>query len=111
MNRRSGTVSSGKRMGMDASHARLFLPGVTAVISLGLMVSASGSNGNASKSYAAFKPKHALNRVRPPGSQNVTSQFIAPQFQQSGASTQNPAQAPNTPSTTSPNMPSVNRSA
>gem|GEM_PF-113212 len=128
MKRKSGLPGSrGKRVGRCVSRALPFSCGVTAVIALGLMASANGPILGASRKDAPSKSNHPLNQVRPHGSHHLTSQFIAQQFQQSSASTQNPAQAPrsragagapqeipsqnsNTQSTTPPSTPRVGQS-
>jgi outer membrane protein len=86
MNRKSGTpVSRGKRADRNVSLARLFWNGVTAVMALVLVVLANESIVDASWNYGLSKSNYPLNQVRPQGSHNLTSGFITPQFQQSGA--------------------------
>src|ERR1700730_17077984 len=95
MVRKSRTPASrGKRVGRDVSHTRLFSGRVTAVIAFGLMVLANGSTVEASRSDDSSKSNLTLNRVKPHGAHTLASEFITPQGQQSGASTQNPAKAP-----------------
>jgi outer membrane protein len=86
-------AARGKRVGCDVSRTRLFSGRVTAVM-FGLMVLANGSSVDASRNDASPKSNHTLNRIKPLGTHTLAFEFITMQGQQSGASTQNPAQAP-----------------
>src|SRR6266550_1915716 len=86
-------AARGKRLGCAVSRTRLFSGRVTAVM-FGLMVLANGSTVDASRNDASPKSNHTLNRIKPLGSHTLAFEFITLQGQQSGASTQNPAQAP-----------------
>ena len=87
-------VSPGKRLDREVSHTRVFSGRVTAVIAFGLIVLANGPTADASRSDALSRSNQTLNRVKPHGSHTLASEFITSQGQQSGASSQNPAQAP-----------------
>ena len=106
MARHSGTpVSRGKRVDRNASYTRLFLRGVTVVISFGLMVLANDSTVDASRINPSSKSDHTPSQVRllyqNPSTQSTTPPGTT-RIRQSGASQGGqvggqPPQRPNQP--------------